>query len=138
MKNLDIKEIMVSDKMVTSSGILYKVTFYNKSIVNDFEEKSVALEVVVSENKDGILSLVDEFSDDTASEIIKTLKDVNKSEYEVHYFDGDKKNFYKERVIGLKNILNLNTSNNIVDITLIDCEWFKVKRMSFKDILFFE
>lgn len=122
MKNLDIKEIMVSDKMVTSSGILYKVTFYNKSIVNDFEEKSVALEVVVSENKDGILSLVDEFSDDTASEIIKTLKDVNKSEYEVHYFDGDKKNFYKERVIGLKNILNLNTSNNIVDITLIDCE----------------
>lgn len=119
MKSLDIKEIMVSDKMVMPSGILYKVTFYNKIIVNDFEEKNVTLEVVVSENEDGILSLVDEFDDEMVSKVMKALEDINKSEYEVHYFDGDKKNFYKERVIGLKNILNLNTSNNIVDITLV-------------------
>ena len=122
MKSLDIKEIMVSDKMVMPSGILYKVTFYNKSIVNDFEEKNVTLEVVVSENEDGILSLVDEFDDEMVSKVMKALEDINKSEYEVHYFDGDKKNFYKERVIGLKNILNLNTSNNIVDIILVGCK----------------
>lgn len=120
MENLSIKDIMVSDKMITPSGILYKVTFYNKSIVNDFEERSVSLEVVVNENEDGVLSLVDKFSNDIASNIMCVLNEANKLEYEVHYFDGIKKNFYKERVVGFKNILNLNTSNNVVDVILVD------------------
>lgn len=120
MENLNIKDIMVSDKMTTPSGVLYKVTFYNKNIVNDFEERSVALEVVVNESENGDLSLVDAFSDDRMTKIIETLEQANKSEYEVHYFDGIKKNFYKERIVGFKNISNLNTSNNVVDVTLVD------------------
>lgn len=120
MENLNIKDIMVSDKMTTPSGVLYKVTFYNKNIVNDFEERSVALEVVVNESENGDLSLVDAFSDDRMTKIIETLKQANKSEYEVHYFNGVKENFYKEKIIGLKNILNLNISNNVLDVTLVE------------------
>ena len=120
MENLNIKDIMVSDKMTTPSGVLYKVTFYDKNIVNDFEERSVALEVFVNESENGDLSLVDAFSDDRMTKIIETLKQANKSEYEVHYFNGVKENFYKEKIIGLKNILNLNISNNVLDVTLVE------------------
>lgn len=72
MENLSIKDIMVSDKMITSSGVLYKVTFFNKSIVDDFEERKIILEVIVNESEDGVLSLVDSFSDDKKSKIIET------------------------------------------------------------------
>lgn len=120
MQNINIKDIMVSDKVENFNEIVFKVAFLNKIIVDDFELRETSLEVVVKEDKKGSISLIDDFDEKEEADILELLKLVNNSKYEVYYFDAEKNNFYKEKVVGFKSILNLNNFNNVISITLVD------------------
>lgn len=116
MINISINDIMVLNRTVSSNGVIYKVVFYGEKIRDDFKERVISSEVVVEELNDGTLKIVDWTNGYEKSVIEEKIKEANITTYTVYYYDTYKDNFLKENVLGLKNILDLNRSNSVVEV----------------------
>lgn len=112
---VNIKDIMVSNRLETSNGTIYRVSFYDNVLRDDFEERQIVLEAVVCENKDGGFIIIDDNGYEEI-EIYESVCEANNSEYIVHYYDLEKKDLCKSEVVGLKSILAINDCNNIIDV----------------------
>lgn len=112
---VNISDIMVSNRLETSNGLIYRVSFYDNITVDDFVERKLVLEAVVCENSDGGFVIVDDNGYDE-TEIYESICEANKTEYTVHYYDLQNKDLNKKDVVGLKSILKLNDCNNIIDV----------------------
>lgn len=110
--------IMVSNKVETDSGVIFNISSYEDVIVDDFEIRDVRLSAVVCMKYEGVFEIIDNkgYKNDELSEF---LNEVNNTRYMVHFYDVTSKDLVKTEVIGLKNILNINISNNIIDIVQV-------------------
>lgn len=117
MIKINIKDIYVSNKIDKQNGVMYDISFFDKVYVNDFEERKNILNVTVLQGNDNNFEIIsfDNFSKD---EVLCAIKLANKSTYIVRHYDIYKKDIVKEDIVGLRTILNLNQSNNIIDIEL--------------------
>lgn len=107
--------IMVSNKMEADNGFVFNISSYEDIIVDDFEIRDISLSAVVYMKYDGIFEIIDNkgYKND---ELAAFLDEVNNTRYMVHFYDVTSKDLVKTEIIGLKNILNINVSNNIIDV----------------------
>lgn len=116
MNKISIKDIYVSNKMETHDSVTYEVKFYDKVFVNDFEKRKVILTAIIKQQNDNFEVIdCDNYSKE---EVLQAIELANKSTYTIRHYDVYKKDIIKEDILGLRAILNLNHSNNIIDIEL--------------------
>lgn len=117
MSKINIKDIYVSNKVEKQDGVMYDVSFYDKVYVNDFEERKNILNATIIQKNNSEFEIIS-FDNFKKDDILTALELANKSTYVVRHYDIYKKDIIKEDIVGLRAILNLNQSNNIIDIEL--------------------
>lgn len=115
---INVSDIMISNRVETTNGDIYKISFFEKIIVDDFECRCTLLEALICQKAKNEFDILENngYSED---EIMKHVLEANKTKYTVHYYDVDSKDLKKEEVTGLKNIAKLNQRNNVIDIIKI-------------------
>lgn len=112
---INVSDIMISNKVKTTTGNVYKISFFEKIIVDDFECRHTLLEALICQKTKDEFDILED-NGHSEDEIRKHVLEANKTKYIVHYYDVDSKDLKKEEITGLKNIVNLNECNNIIDI----------------------
>lgn len=117
MCKINIKDIHLSNKIEKQNGTMYDISFFDKVYVNDFEKRKNILNVTVFQGNDNDFEIInfDNFSKD---EILSAIKLANKSTYIVRHYDIYKKDIVMENIVGLRAILNVNQTNNLIDVEL--------------------
>lgn len=115
---INVSDIMISNKIESATGNIFKISFFENLIVDDFELKHTVLEAVVCQRSENEFVILEDngYSKDDINQYISKA---NITKYNVHYYDLDSKDLIKEEICGLKNILKINKSNNIIDIVEI-------------------
>lgn len=112
---IKVSDIMVSNKVKTTTGDVFKITFFENLIIDDFECRHVVLEALVCQKSKNEFDILED-NGYSRDEIMKYVLEANKTKYIVHYYDLGSDDLKKEEVSGLKNILDLTVCNNIIDI----------------------
>lgn len=110
-----VSDIMISNNVKSTKGDIYKITFFDKIIVDDFECRHVILEALVCQKSKEDFDILED-NGYSKEDIKQHILEANKTKYTVHYYDIYNNDLKREEITGLKNIVNINQCNNIIDI----------------------
>lgn len=112
---VNVSDIMISNKVKTTKGDIFNISFFENVIVDDFECRVTNLSALVCQKSKDEFDILED-NGHSRKEINNHIIEANKTKYIVHYYDLDSKDLKKQEITGLKNIVKLSDMNNIIDI----------------------